>query len=313
MDFAIGHLLDEDACYAWLVRVLHPDGLACPRCSGRDLKVHRRHRAPVLDHRCVGCGRVFNAFTGTALHATRFRPSEIVLILRGFAKGATTAGLARELGRNRPHLQALRHRLQAAASAHRDAEPLPDREAEADEMYQMAGEKGVPHIDPADPPRRRGGRPKGCGTWKNDRPPIIGVVGREFGQVRLVVAPSSREQYAIPAVRAATTPRATILTDEWPAYARLTWDGYGHATVSHKRREWARDDDGDGIREVHDNTMEGIWTGLRNFLRRFRGVSKRHLAKYVAMFEWSYNLKSVTDRFLRALLTPMKPLTTSRT
>jgi transposase len=34
--------------------------------------------------------------------------------------------------------------------------------------------------------------------------------------------------------------------------------------VCHKRKEWARDDDGDGIREVHDNTLEGMRTGLRN-------------------------------------------------
>ncbi len=40
-----------------------------------------------------------------------------------------------------------------------------------------------------------------------------------------------------------------------------------HRTVCHSptNREWARDDDGDGIREVHTNTMEGIWTGLRSF------------------------------------------------
>jgi hypothetical protein len=38
----------------------------------------------------------------------------------------------------------------------------------------------------------------------------------------------------------------------------------------------ARDDDGDGegIREVHINTSEGFWVGLRNFLRPFRGVNK---------------------------------------
>ena len=44
----------------------------------------------------------------------------------------------------------------------------------------------------------------------------------------------------------------------------------GHATVKHSKKEWTRDDDGDGIREVHSNTIEGTWTGLRNFLRPFR-------------------------------------------
>ncbi len=78
--------------------------------------------------------------------------------------------------------------------------------------------------------------------------------------------------------------------------------GRGHATVCHAIGEWARDDDGDGAREVHDNTREGMWTGLRNHLRSFRGVSKAYLHQYVAIFEWSYNVKRATPEFLRALL-----------
>ena len=34
----------------------------------------------------------------------------------------------------------------------------------------------------------------------------------------------------------------------------------------------------------------------------FRGVNKTYLAQYVAIFLWSYNTKTVTDEFLRALL-----------
>jgi hypothetical protein len=147
MDFPIGALMDEGACYRWLLDRLYPRGLRCPRCGDSDLRVHRRHRAPVLDYRCTGCGRVFNLFTGTALAGTRLRPSEVVLILRGFAQGQTTARLARELGRNRPHLLALRHKLQAAAlAALADPAPLPDDHVEADEVYQQVGEKrGAAH------------------------------------------------------------------------------------------------------------------------------------------------------------------------
>jgi hypothetical protein len=48
--------------------------------------------------------------------------------------------------------------------------------------------------------------------------------------------------------------------------------------------------------------MEGTWTGLRNFLRPFRGASKWYLSGYVAIFEWANNLKRVTDGFLALLL-----------
>ena len=93
-----------------------------------------------------------------------------------------------------------------------------------------------------------------------------------------------------------------VYTDDWNGYNPLARRDRGHATVNHNRGEFARDDDGDGIREVHCNTMEGIWTGLRNFLRPFRGVSKVYLEQYVIMFKWSYNLKAVTDDYLRILL-----------
>ena len=53
--------------------------------------------------------------------------------------------------------------------------------------------------------------------------------------------------------------------------------------------------------------MEGIWTGLRNFLRRFRGVHKKYLDQYVAIFEWAHNVQAATIDFLRALLGVLTP------
>jgi transposase len=310
MDFPITDLMDQDACYARLVQWLHPHGLACPRCHRDDrMPVHRRGRAPVLDFRCGHCHRVFNAFTGTSLHGAKRRPAELVLILRGFAQGVPTAQLARELECDRSELLKLRHRVQDAASLGRDRTTLGDAATEADEAYQNAGEKGVPHDDPDDPPRRRANKVRGHGTWENDRPPVCGVVGRESGQVRLTVAGHSDGETLRGVVGGATVPGAMVYTDEWGGYNGLPEMGRGHATVCHKEGEWARDDDGDGVREVHDNTLEGLWTGLRNFLRRFRGVSKKYLSQYVSMFEWDYNVKRATPGFLGALL-GVRPATT---
>jgi transposase len=103
-------------------------------------------------------------------------------------------------------------------------------------------------------------------------------------------------------VQRATWPKTTVNTDEWPGYGGLAGIGRRHVTVCHAAGEWARDDDGDGIREVHNNTAEGIWTGLRNFLRPFRGVNKAYLYQYAVIFQWRYNLKEVTGGFIRALV-----------
>ena len=166
----------------------------------------------------------------------------------------------------------------------------------------MRGKKGVPHREPDDPPRRRANKRRGHGTFDNDRPPVAATIGRDSGRACLHVVANSDRATLEGLVQATTAPGAMLHTDEWRAYARVTELGRGHATVNHGDGEWARDEDGDGVREVHVNTMEGTWTGLRNFLRPFRGVSKWYLAGYVAIFEWANNLKRVTDGFLGLLL-----------
>jgi transposase len=152
----------------------------------------------------------------------------------------------------------------------------------------------------------------GHGTWERDRPPVCGAVGRESGRARLHVKHRTDRATLEGVVGGSSLEGAMVYTDEWRSYDHLPEMGRGHATVCHTIGEWARDDDGDGIREVHDNTLEGMWTGLRNHLRIFRGVNKEYLHQYVAIFEWSYNVKRATTEFLRALL-GIKPSTNCRT
>jgi transposase-like protein len=182
MDFPILALLDEDACYRKLVALLHPSGLACPRCGTRaGLAVHRRHRAPVVDYQCAECGRVFNAFAGTALQGTQRPCAGLLLVLRGVCQGVPTARLARELGCDRKHLLELRHRMQALAERAAGQQlPLTDPEVEADEMYQNAGEKRRPAPRPRRPaaaPGQQAAGPRQLGQ----RPPA----GRRRGRPRV--------------------------------------------------------------------------------------------------------------------------------
>lgn len=101
-----------------------------------------------------------------------------------------------------------------------------------------------------------------------------------------------------------TEPDVCLFTDASSAYDKVEATGRTRRSVNHSDGKWARDADEDGRAEVHCNTIEGIWTGLRNFLRPFRGVHKKYLAQYVAMFEWAHNLKCVTPAFLRMLMQP---------
>lgn len=151
MDFPIYDLMNPGACYRFLLELLHPDGLRCPTCRRADFSPHDRHRDPVIDYRCRDCGAVFTAYTGTPFRKTHRSPEHLVLILRGICQGTPTAQLARELGCDRKQLLALRHRLQGLAGlTARMVGPVTGPAAEADEMFQNAGEKR----DPAPRPRR---------------------------------------------------------------------------------------------------------------------------------------------------------------
>jgi hypothetical protein len=73
--------------------------------------------------------------------------------------------------------------------------------------------------------------------------------------VRLEVVEHSDQKTLGPLVVNVTKPGTMVYTDEWDGYNHLPELGRGHATVCHTpgKREWARDDDGDGVREVHNN------------------------------------------------------------
>ena len=167
----------------------------------------------------------------------------------------------------------------------------------------MRGKKGIPHLDPDDPPRRRGNKVRGHGTWENDRPPVAGVVGRPSGQVRWEVVQHADRQTLEDFVKRTTSEGTMLYTDKWQAYNHVPETGRGLGQVCHTpgQREWARDDDGDGVREVHDNTMEGLWAALRTFPRPFRGISTYYLHQYVAVFQWGYNKVAVVG-MVRTLL-----------
>jgi len=133
---------------------------------------------------------------------------------------------------------------------------------------------------------------------------VQGVVGRKSKQIRLEVCKNTQKRTIQPIIDTKTKQGCTIYTDESHAYGDVHASNRKHHSVCHSEKEYARDDDGDGINEVHCNSNEGIWTGLRNFLRPFRGVHKRYMAQYVAIFELTYNFKEVADNLIRALITP---------
>lgn len=165
--------------------------------------------------------------------------------------------------------------------------------------FRTRGKKGEEHFDPADPPRSRANKQRGRGTYANDRPPVLGTVGRETGQIRLRVVEDTTGVTLRTHPAHFTLGEAIINTDEYQSYHGLA---RAHDRVCHGQHEWARDDDGDGFCEVHCNTTEGLGTDVRNFLHPFKGVHKKHLAGYIALCEFRRNLKRISPAFIADLV-----------
>jgi hypothetical protein len=96
-------------------------------------------------------------------------------------------------------------------------------------------------------------------------------VGRRTAQVRLRVIEHTDKKTLVPHVHRYTDTEATVYTDEWRAYEQVARE---HRTIKHSIKEWARDDDGNGIREVHVNTIEGLVPLTNAVMRRIAEVKQ---------------------------------------
>jgi len=133
------------------------------------------------------------------------------------------------------------------------------------------------------------------------------------GQVVMRMLANVQQKTIQPIVEAVIAPGTTVYTDEYDIYSRLPDWGYEHQTVCHSGGEYARDEDGDGFHEVHVNTMEGVWSLLRSWLRPHRGISQENLPLYLAFFELTHNLRQRGKALFESLITVLvKPSTRIR-
>jgi len=105
-----------------------------------------------------------------------------------------------------------------------------------------------------------------------------------------------------PLIKGMVAKGTLIHTDEYDIYDRLGAWGYGHKRVCHAKGEYARDEDGDKFHEVHVNTMEGVWSLLRSWLRPHRGISQEELPVYLGFFEFVHNVRARGNSFLELML-----------
>ncbi len=111
-----------------------------------------------------------------------------------------------------------------------------------------------------------------------------------------------RQRTIQPIIEAAVAKGVRVHTDEYASYARLSARGWRHVTARHARGEHVRDGDGDGVREIHVDTMEGTWSLPRSWLRPHRGVSQEKLPLHLGFFEFVHNARRRGKALLGALV-----------
>lgn len=144
MEFSITELLSPEESERWILEHFHPEGLKCPWCRASVERANLfrvTHKSQLKVYRCRECKHIYNLYTNTVLQQHHLSPQQVVLLLRGILKGETTNELAAELELNYLTVLTLRRAIQENAEHLQPETPVPDLEAESDELFQNAGEK----------------------------------------------------------------------------------------------------------------------------------------------------------------------------
>src|SRR4051794_6407650 len=300
----LSSLIDDAKCFELVRQHRWPGGARCPSCGSASVARHGRddtqpHRQR---YRCAACGARFDDLTGTVL-AGHHQPLRVrVPCLYFMGLNLSSRQIARELGLSQPDVQLMTEQLRHGLTARLPAATL-EGGVEIDEAYVVAGHKGQPKAV-----AKRGDR-DGVAGWRERRAAArwrrtSGLI-RRGGQVVLRMLANVQQRTIEPIIGATVARNTLVYTDEYDIYARLEEWGYGHETVCHARGEYARDEDGHGFCEVHVNTMEGVWSLLRSWLRPHRGLSQEKLPLYLAFFRFVHNARCRGKALLGELVTAL--------
>jgi len=300
----IRQLIDPQRCFEAVRQLRWPNGVRCSHCDSD--QVNRNGRDESQAHRqryiCKACNRSFDDLTDTIFEG-HHKPLEVwILCLYFMGLNLSNSQIGQELDLPESEVQGMTKQLREGVVK----KPIPqlNEEVEVDEIYVVAGHKGHPEVvaqkGREGRKRRLKGR-RGRGTMEGEKPPIVGFVQR-YGEVAMFVCDNVQRSIIRPLFEKVVARGSKVFHDDYGIYDDLEKWGYEHKTVCHSAGEYARDEDKDGFFEVHVNTIEGIWSLLRSWLRPHRGISQELLHLYVGFFEFVYNCHRRGKKLLSSLI-----------
>ncbi|WP_094192396.1 IS1595 family transposase [Haloparvum sedimenti] len=279
-------LPSRERCFERLRLARFGETVTCVHCESDNVVKRGTTGKDAQQHWCKECETYFNDLTNTIFGQHRFELEEMFYIIKEM-RSEPTAQIARDLGRDYEAVLNFVHKVQDVSGEIDEFELY--EVCEADEVYVTAGEKGIEDEDES--PRSRGLKKKGRGRFESDKPPVLTLVRRSDGRVRFLVCKNLQgtdediAEYGDGSV--------ILCTDDYSIYDGIeNKEGVdGHLAVTHS--------DTYVIGDAHTNTCENRHSFLRQWLAKFRGVSKHHLQKYLNFL--ALKLNSPEDWFEKLL------------
>jgi transposase-like protein len=257
------------------------DERRCPHC-GHGASVGCGQADGLRRFRCKGCGRSFNALTGTPL--ARLRKKECWLDFgRSLSEGETVVASAERCGVAVSTAFRWRHRFLTAPAA----SPILTGIVEADETFVLLSykgsraweraEQGLPGAEAPDREARgRGGKATKRGL-SHEQVPILVAADRSGAVVSAVLPVDSAD-----AIKAVLDPvlskDALLVTDGGTALACCaTGMKISHEVLNQSAGERVRGD-------LHIQTVNSLHERIKTFLRARRGVATKYLDNYLRWF-----------------------------
>jgi transposase-like protein len=246
-------------------------GVCCPHCSA-DRIVRNGSANGLQRYKCRGCGKSFNALTGTPLARIR-QKEKWVAQAEVMQEGVTIKIAARRLEVAPSTAFRWRHRFLAIAKTIQ-AQSLIGI-AEADQTYFLRSNKGQRGL--SRPPRKRGGKASKRGLSKEQVPVLVSR--DRSGSTANFVLPCDDKASVACALKSILAQDAILCTDGSGVLAAAAKAmGVAHRPVNLSA----------GIRVVagafHIQNVNAFDARLKGWMRRFHGVATRYLENYLGWF-----------------------------
>jgi transposase-like protein/IS1 family transposase len=271
----------EAKCIRILRKLRWPNGIECVQCGSSHIVKIGPLRKNVHRYLCRRCHRTFSDLTGTIFENTKIPLNEWFYIARELQRNISINQINKDLGRKYDNVHNAARKIMDSVFMKRLIE-LSGEDIEVDEMYQSAGSKGKKQTERT--PRKRGLKLCGRGSYDKDKPPIVAAVERNRKAVIEVFRGLNKRNmdaflYHVYA--------RFMHTDDFRIYDHLDKEpGMVHESVNHSKKRYS-----EGYK--HSNTVEGMFCDLRTWLRRYKGVCKDKLYRFVSLFQFNYNHRTL--------------------